>query len=177
MSNDRRFVLKGLAAAGLLAAMPWAQASTSAAAPLADAGVADAATRVTPLVSGGALDAAFLAGVRQATAQPASRLVTPPLQGLEASTYQQLNALLNDDTPTLLVGLLDDAAAILVLDLVRSAGGRVLSAEPHRIGQDSAGQQRAGALGQALVAGAGAAVAAGRGQENGNAYVALRCVI
>jgi len=64
-----------------------------------------------------------------------------------------------------------------VLDLVRSAGGRVLSAEPHRIGQDSAGQQRAGALGQALVAGAGAAVAAGRGQENGNAYVALRCVI
>lgn len=174
MSNDRRFVLKGLAAAGLLAAMPWAQASTSAAAPLADAGVADAATRVTPLVSGSALDAAFLAGVRQATAQPASSLVTPPLQGLEASTYQQLNALLNDDTPTLLVGLLDDAAAILVLDLVRSAGGRVLSAEPHRIGQDSIGQQRAGALGQALVAGA---ATAGRGQENGNAYVALRCVI
>lgn len=172
MSNDRRFVLKGLAAAGLLAAMPWAQAS--AAAPLADAGVADTATRVTPLVSGGALDAAFLAGVRQATAQPAGSLVTQPLQGLEASTYQQLNALLNDDTPTLLVGLLDDAAAILVLDLVRSAGGRVLSVEQHRIGQDSTGQQRAGALGQALVAGA---VTAGRGQENGNAYVALRCVI
>lgn len=172
MSNDRRFVLKGLAAAGLLAAMPWAQAS--AAAPLADAGVADTATRVTPLVSGSALDAAFLAGVRQATAQPAGSLVTQPLQGLEASTYQQLNALLNDDTPTLLVGLLDDAAAILVLDLVRSAGGRVLSVEQHRIGQDSTGQQRAGALGQALVAGA---VTAGRGQENGNAYVALRCVI
>ena len=172
MSNDRRFVLKGLAAAGLLAAMPWAQAS--AAAPLGDAGVADAATRVTPLVSGSALDAAFLAGVRQATAQPAGSLVTQPLQGLEASTYQQLNALLNDDTPTLLVGLLDDAAAILVLDLVRSAGGRVLSVEQHRIGQDSTGQQRAGALGQALVAGA---VTAARGQENGNAYVALRCVI
>lgn len=172
MSNDRRLVLKGLAAAGLLAAMPWAQAS--AAAPLADAGVADTATRVTPLVSGSALDAAFLAGVRQATAQPAGSLVTQPLQGLEASTYQQLNALLNDDTPTLLVGLLDDAAAILVLDLVRSAGGRVLSVEQHRIGQDSTGQQRAGALGQALVAGA---VTAGRGQENGNAYVALRCVI
>lgn len=172
MSNDRRLVLKGLAAAGLLAAMPWAQAS--AAAPLADAGVADTATRVTPLVSGSALDAAFLAGVRQATAQPAGSLVTQPLQGLEASTYQQLNALLNDDTPTLLVGLLDDAAAILVLDLVRSAGGRVRSVEQHRIGQDSTGQQRAGALGQALVAGA---VTAGRGQENGNAYVALRCVI
>ena len=172
MSNDRRLVLKGLAAAGLLAAMPWAQAS--AAAPLADAGVADAATRVTPLVSGSALDAAFLAGVRNAMGQPAGSLVNTPLQGLEASTYQQLNALLNDDAPTLLVGLLDDAAAILVLDLVRSAGGRVLSAEPHRIGQDSAGQQRAGALGQALVAGA---VTAGRGQENGNAYVALRCVI
>ena len=58
MSNDRRFVLKGLAAAGLLAAMPWAQANTSAATPLAGAAAADAAARVTPLVSGGALDAA-----------------------------------------------------------------------------------------------------------------------
>jgi len=172
MSNDRRFVLKGLAAAGLLAAMPWAQANTSAATPLADASVAEAAARVTPLVSGGALDAAFLAGVRNAIGQPA--LVNPPLQGLAAATYQQLNVLLNDDTPTLLVGLLDDAAAILVLDLVRSAGGRVLSVEQYRIGQDSAGQQRAGALGQALVAGA---VIPGRMQENGNAYVALRCVI
>lgn len=177
MSNDRRFVLKGLAAAGLLAAMPWAQANTSAVTPLAGAATADAAARVTPLVSGGALDAAFLAGVRNAVGQPAGALVNPPLQGLEAATYQQLNALLNDDTPTLLVGLLDDAAAILVLDLVRSAGGRVLSVEHHRIGQDSAGQQQAGALGQALVAGAGAAVAAGRVQENGSAYVALRCVI
>ena len=177
MSNDRRFVLKGLAAAGLLAAMPWAQASTSAAAPLADATMADAAARVTPLVSGGALDAAFLAGVRNAAAKPAGALVNPPLQGLEAATYQQLDRLLNDDTPTLLVGLLDDAAAVLVLDLVRSAGGRVLSVEHHRIGAGSVGQQQAGALGQSLVAGADAAVTAGRGQENGNAYVALRCVI
>ena len=67
-----------------------------------------------------------------------------------------------------------DATHALVLDLVRSAGGRVLSVEQYRIGQDSAGQQRAGALGQALVAGA---VIPGRMQENGNAYVALRCVI
>jgi len=169
MSNDRRFVLKGLAAAGLMAAMPWAQAGTRAAAPLADA-----ATRVTPLVSGSAFDAAFLAGVRQAMGQPAGALVNPPLQGLEASTYQQLNALLNDDQPTLLVGLLDDAAATLVLDLVRSAGGRVLSVEHHRMGQGSVGQQLAGELGQALVAGA---AIAGRRQENGNACVALRCVI
>ena len=174
MSTDRRFVLKGLAAAGLMAAMPWAQASTSAATPLADAA---AAARVTPLVSGGALDAAFLAGVRNAIGQPAGALVNPPLQGLAAATYQQLDKLLNDDTPTLLVGLLDDAAATLVLDLVRSAGGRVLSVEHHRIGQGSAGQQRAGELGQALVAGADAAVIAGRVHENGSAYVALRCVI
>ena len=173
MSNDRRFVLKGLAAAGLMAAMPWAQAGTRAAAPLADA-AADAATRVTPLVSGGAFDAAFLAGVRKGLGQPAGALVNPPLQGLEASTYQQLNALLNDDQPTLLVGLLDDAAATLVLDLVRSAGGRMLSVEHHRMGQGSVGQQLAGELGQALVAGA---AIAGRRQENGNACVALRCVI
>jgi len=172
MSTDRRFVLKGLAAAGLVAAMPWARAGSSAAAPIA---AATTASRVTPLVSGSALDAAFLAGVRQALSQPAGALVNPPLQGLEASTYQQLNALLNDDQPTLLVGLLDDAAATLVLDLVRSAGGRVLSVEHHRIGSGSAGQQRASELGQALVA--GTAAPAGRMDGNGNAQVALRCVI
>ena len=172
MSTDRRFVLKGLAAAGLVAAMPWARAGSRAAAPIA---AATTASRVTPLVSGSALDAAFLAGVRQALSQPAGALVNPPLQGLEASTYQQLNALLNDDQPTLLLGLLDDAAATLVLDLVRSAGGRVLSVEHHRIGSGSAGQQRASELGQALVA--GTATPAGRMDGNGNAQVALRCVI
>ena len=172
MSTDRRFVLKGLAAAGLVAAMPWARAGSRAAAPIA---AATTASRVTPLVSGSALDAAFLAGVRQALSQPAGALVNPPLQGLEASTYQQLNALLNDDQPTLLLGLLDDAAATLVLDLVRSAGGRVLSVEHHRIGSGSAGQQRASELGQALVA--GTAAPAGRMDGNGNAQVALRCVI
>lgn len=171
MSTDRRFILKGLAAAGLVAAMPWARAS--AAAPLAEAA---AASRVTPLVSGSALDAAFLAGVRQAVGGSAAEArVNPPLQGLDAATYQQLDALLNDDTPTLLVGLLDDAAATLVLDLVRSAGGRVLSAEHHRLGAGGAGQQRAGELGQALVA--GTAVPTGRTDGNGNAQVALRCVI
>ena len=69
--------------------------------------------------------------------------------GLDAATYQQLDALLNDDTQTLLVGLLDDAAATLVLDLVRSAGGSVLSVEHHRIGAGSVDQQRASELGWA----------------------------
>ena len=173
MSTDRRFVLKGLAAAGLVAAMPWARAGSSAAAPIA---AATTASRVTPLVSGSALDAAFLAGVQQAIGKTgAGAAGNPPLHGLDAATYQQLNALLNDDQPTLLVGLLDDAAATLVLDLVRSAGGRVLSVEHHRIGSGSAGQQRASELGQALVA--GTAAPAGRMDGNGNAQVALRCVI
>ena len=41
-----------------------------------------------------------LAGVRNAIGQPAGALVNPPLQGLAAATYQQLDKLLNDDTPT-----------------------------------------------------------------------------
>ncbi len=173
MSTDRRFVLKGLVAAGLVAAMPWARAGRSAAAPIAAAATA---SRVAPLVSGSALDAAFLAGVQQAVGRPAAgTAVNPPLHGLDAATYQQLDALLNDDTQTLLVGLLDDAAATLVLDLVRSAGGSVLSVEHHRIGAGSAGQQRASELGRALVA--GTAVPAGHMDGNGNAQVALRCVI
>ena len=55
---------------------------------------------------------------------------------------------LTDSQETLLVGLLDDASATLVLDLVRSCGGRVLAVEHHRV--DGAAADWAQALGRSL---------------------------
>ena len=71
------------------------------------------------------------------------------------------------------LGLLDDASATLVLDLVRSSGGRVLAVENHRV--DSAAADWARALGQSLVSGqAMNTPAAVAGNE---ARVSFRCVI
>lgn len=173
MSMDRRSVLRGLAAAGLsVSGLSWAQPGVPA------QPAADAAARpdVTTLVAGGALDAAFLAGVRDAVRGQGQRLATQPVQGLEAATYQRLDALLNDGEPTLLVGLVDDAAATLVLDLVRTAGGRVLSVQHHRVAAGAAGSAWAGALGRALVAPAPVPTVA-VADPHGTAYVALSCVI
>ena len=177
MSTDRRSILKGLAAAGLvIVGMPWAQASSAQNAQVA--GLAGRALPdVTSLVSGSALDAAFMAGVRQAVNAPAGQtLSVQPLQGLDAATFASLNKLLNDDNVTLLVGLIDDASAAIVLELVRSAGGRVLSMEHHRAGQDSASAQWAQALGQSLVTASAAALNAPASAQ-GRAYVSVCCVI
>jgi hypothetical protein len=59
-----------------------------------------------------------------------------------------LGELLARQSETLLVGLLDDASATLVLDLVRSCGGRVLAVEHHRV--DGAAADWAQALGRSL---------------------------
>ena len=81
--------------------------------------------------------------------------------------------MLADGKETLLVGLLDDASATLVLDLVRSAGGRVLAVENHRV--DSAAADWAKALGQSLTAGQPlSTTTATAGNE---AHVSFRCVI
>lgn len=177
MSTDRRSVLKGLAAVGLvMVGMPWAQATPK---PDTQGNVPGSAAlpSVTSLVSGSALDAAFMAGVRQAVNAPAGQtLSAQALQGLDAATFASLNRLLNDDKSTLLVGLIDDASAAIVLELVRSAGGRVLSMEHHRLGQDSASAQWAQALGQSLVA-AGPAAPNAPDSAQGSAYVSLCCVI
>lgn len=177
MSTDRRSILKGLAGAGLMmVGMPWAQA----AAPGAQAAVAAGTLPgVTSLVSGSALDAAFLAGVRQGVNAPAGQtLSAQPLKSLDAATFGQLNKLLNDNHATLLVGLIDDASAAIVIDLVRSAGGRVLSVQHHRVGEGSAGAQWAQALGQSLVATSSPATpGAPHSAQGGNAYVSLSCVI
>lgn len=174
MSSDRRSVLKGLAAAGLaVSTTSWAKSIWSPA-PGLSAGLQQQPLSVTTLVGGSALDAAFLAGVRQAVdASSGAAPLTHSLQGLEAATFKRLGALLQDSEPSLLVGWLDDASAVLVLDLVRSAGGQVLSVQHHRIDQDAHAGAKVLALGQALVAGDALPLA----QPQGAAYVSIRCVI
>jgi len=170
MSSDRRFVLKGLAAAGLaVSTTSWARAVWSSPAGL------EQPLAVTTLVGGSALDAAFLSGVRQAVdAASQAAPLTHPLRGLEAATFQRLDALLHDRESSLLVGWLDDASAVLVLDLVRSAGGQVLSVRHHRIEPHPDAGVRVQALGQALVTGQAFQPSA---QPQGAAYVSIRCVI
>lgn len=173
MRTDRRSILKGLAAAGLaMATLPWAQASV----PVAGA-AATALTHVTALVSGSALDAAFMAGVRQAVNAPAGQtLSAQPLNGLDSAAFGQLGKLLNDGRDTLLVALIDDASAAIVLELVRSAGGRVLSMQHHRSGQDGAATQWAQTLGHSLLA-ASAPAPDAPASAQARAYVSLSCVI
>ena len=144
MQTDRRTLLKSLAAAGLaVSGMGWAHAAGTA-------GKAAAAAEVLALTSaqaGSALEAAFITGVQSS----AQRSAHTGLQGLDSQAFTELGQLLADGQDTLLVGLLDDASATLVLDLVRSAGGRVLSEEHHRV--DAGASQWAQQLGQSLATG------------------------
>ena len=172
MQTDRRSLLKGLAAAGLaVSGMGWAQAATATAGKTASAvaGSADVLA-VTSYLHGSALDAAFVAGV-QSTARGAAHT---GLQGLDSAAFNQLGELLADGQETLLVGLLDDASATLVLDLVRSAGGRVLAVDNHRV-DATASADWAKRLGQSLTA--GQAINTTTVEAGNEARVSFRCVI
>ncbi len=143
MQADRRSLLKALTAAGLaVSGIGWAQAATSAAGRTATRPAEVLA--VTSSMHASALDKAFVAGV-QSTSR---NVVHTGLQGLDSAAFKQLGELLTDSQETLLVGLLDDASATLVLDLVRSSGGRVLAVEHHRV--DGAAADWAQALGRSL---------------------------
>ena len=143
MQADRRSLLKALTAAGLaVSGIGWAQAATSAAGRTATRPAEVLA--VTSSMHASALDQAFVAGV-QSTSR---NVVHTGLQGLDSAAFKQLGELLTDSQETLLVGLLDDASATLVLDLVRSSGGRVLAVEHHRV--DGAAADWAQALGRSL---------------------------
>ena len=167
MQTDRRSLLKGLAAAGLaVSGMGLTQAATVLTGKTA---TTTDVLAVTSALRHSALDAAFVAGV-QSTARSATHT---GLQGLDSAAFNQLGELLADGKETLLVGLLDDASATLVLDLVRSAGGRVLAVDNHRV--DSTAADWAKALGQSLTAGQPInTTTASAGNE---ARVSFRCVI
>lgn len=144
MQSNRRSLLKGLAAAGMaVTGLGWAHAA------VAPAGAAAAPTAggvLTVTSATTALEQAFIAGV-----QNAGQATHTGLMGLDSAAFTQLGDLLADGQDTVLVGLLDDASATLVLDLVRSAGGRVMDVQHHRV--PAAAAPWAHKLGQTLAAG------------------------
>jgi hypothetical protein len=178
MSCDRRLVLKGLAATGFaMASLRLAHAAPGVAGTAGAAALPGATAAVTPLVTGSALDAEFLAGVR-AAAQAQGLVDKAPIrvQALDAAVFTRLDALLQSGQPATLVGLADTASATLVLDLVRSAGGRVLSTAQHRLPDDAQAAQTAQALGDGLVRGV-PSIAPAAAQPAGTAFVSFCCVI
>ena len=150
MSLDRRLVLKGLAAVGFaMTSLRFAHAGNSAAASLT---ASQTLAAVTPIVTGSALDSEFLMGVQAAVkAQGLVQNEVIRLRGLDAAVFSHLSRMLQAGEPATLVGLADDASATLILDLVRSAGGRVISIEHHRLDSDLSAGPVAQALGSTLV--------------------------
>lgn len=111
MHTNRRAFLQTLTAAGFaLTGMGLAQASTGK--PAAAAG--QEVLAITSATHGHALEAAFVQGAQSV----ASRVQHSQLLGFDSASFQQLHTMLHDQQDTLLVGLLDDASATLVLDLV-----------------------------------------------------------
>ncbi|KAA6181775.1 hypothetical protein F2Q65_18905 [Thiohalocapsa marina] len=180
MNLDRRSVVKALAAAGLaVVGVPIAQASTQETAMVAG-GTAVGRLKVTSLVSGTELDAPFLSGVQERVRHQVGdvALTGYHLQGLEAGPFTHLDALLNDGTPNRLIGLVDDATATLVLDLVRSAGGRVMHSAHHRVGTGQSAAHWAQTLGRILVtADTAPPVQRTAAAPQVHAYVSFSCVI
>lgn len=122
MTVDRRFVLKSMVLGGAAGVV------LSRSMPLL-AGVTPSHSGIRPvlaLVGGGAAEAAFLQGARAAAG---TRLRVQQLDrglGFMLDFEQRLRA----GRPMRVIGLLDDAAATLVVDLARGAGARI-----HWLGQ------------------------------------------
>ncbi len=183
MQTNRRLLFKGLAAAGLgaygLGSLGLVQAAAPVSVPASQTGAAAGYASLVSLSSGlhsSALDAAFNAGVRQASQGNAHTSQLPShaqLLDLSSASVQQLQTQLADGQDSLLVGLLDDASAALVLALVRSAGGRVLHEQHYRAPEQASAW--AEQLGAALVQGHDCPTCPAEGQ--GPALVALRCLI
>lgn len=118
MTMNRRFVLKGMALGGMagltMGRMPGAGASAGSIDPVAS-------RPILALVNGGAAESAFLHGAIAASG--------PQLQmqrvGLDLGFMLDFERRLRSDRTTGVIGLLDDASAVLLVDMARSAGARV----------------------------------------------------
>lgn len=175
MDAGRRLLIKSIVAAGVAAAgLPLASA-----APGAPAVGSGRSLGLIPLVGGARHDAVFLAGVRAGLVGGRHRPVSPHcLHCLDLGSFQRLEALLREARPALVVGLLDDAAAVLAQDRVRAAGGRFLRSEHHRFAVAPAADRWAWGIGYALAnAGAAPLAPAGAAEVGGHAFVSFSCLI
>ncbi|MCM8566780.1 hypothetical protein [Thauera linaloolentis] len=186
MDSMRREVLKSIAAASVaVPAAATAHTGLAAAQHTAD-GASAAGRRVLPVVSGQALDAAFVHGAGRAARRAAATLLPAHTIG-EPQTLAALPRTAAG-RPTALVGLTDTATAMLVLDRVRSAGGAVLAMTHHRLAGETGAAAWAEGLGElavaqahsqpALLAGAADDGAAGAARlPGGVSYMSFTCII
>lgn len=117
MSVDRRFVLKSMVLGGAAGVVLSRSVPALGGMPPPHGGIRSALA----LVGSGVAEAAFLQGARAAAG---AQLRVQPMDrglGFMLDFEQRLRA----GRPLRVIGLLDDAAATLVLDLARSAGARI----------------------------------------------------
>lgn len=125
MSVDRRFVLKSMVLGGAAGVVLSRSMPVLGAPPLSRSAIHPALA----LVGSGVAEAAFLQGARAAAGTQLRVQQMDPGPGFMLDFEQRLRT----GRPLRVIGLLDDAAATLVLDLARSAGARV-----HWLGQHTA---------------------------------------
>lgn len=136
MEVDRRSLMKGMLASGALLALglpSWAFASQSPRRP----------RQCTLIVTGTSADEAFARGAQSACASMAyegSRTLHMK-DGLLAGTDEMVD-LLDHSRGTRIIAILDDASAVIFVELARAAGGRMLSLGSHAGSTDSACQIR-----------------------------------
>lgn len=179
MDANRRLLIKYIVGAGLATAgLPLAEAlpGGSAAVP---PGAQGHSLGVISLVSGSRHDAAFLAGLRDGIAERLYRPLPPHcLHCLGLGSFQRLDELLREARPALVLGLLDDASAVLAQDMVRAAGGRFLRSEHHRFAASPAADHWIRDIGHALVNTANVPPApTGAAEAGGHAFVSFSCLI
>lgn len=116
MSMKRRCVLKGMALSG--AALTLGRWDSALAAPIAPRTAATTPVRV--FTDGGAAESLFLQGARAA----GGTLLLEHI-GRDTHFILALERQLRSGEPLRLIGLLDDAAATLVVDMARSSGARM----------------------------------------------------
>jgi hypothetical protein len=130
MDLNRRFILKGLALTGFAATTPGF-ASSNILSDRVNSLKINANLPIVALIDGLPDESAFLAGVRFAQQQQHSTysLVVQRCD-LGLGFLRSLHALLHSGKPTQAAGLVDDASAAIIVNLVRSAGVRM-----HWLGQ------------------------------------------
>ena len=136
MKVDRRSLMKSLLAGGALLAMgtpPWTFAESPVRRP----------SRCLLVLGGTGADEAFASGAGAACAgltYEALRIVK--LKGGLLTAVDRMVTLLDQSRGTRMIAVMDDASAVIVLELARTAGVRLLSMGTHACSADSVCQLR-----------------------------------
>src|SRR6185295_13371471 len=130
MEIDRRSLMKGMLASGALLALgppPWIFADSPARRP----------KHCVLLLGGADADDVFAYGARAACAGRTYDLQTVTLKGGLLAGTDRVSKLLEQSRGARLIAVMDDASSVVFLELVRTAGVRLLSMGTHACSSDS----------------------------------------